>query len=250
LEDPILLGTGGALKKADRLLGETFFSVNVDIRTDLDLGALAAAHERLGRPPATMALVDKPDRATVSLDSSGRVIGLRAPGRLPGEAARLCGTGIMVVERKTLSLLPEGPCDVVETLALTIKAIGPAGLVYPVAFWRDMGRLPDYFELNSLLASGRRFWGQPLVPAASGEDPPWSRERVRIEGFLCAEPGAVVRPGAFLKDCVLWREAVIGSGASVEGAVVAGVVPAGAVIRGGVVPGAHRPEVPGQAESC
>src|ERR1700716_3988690 len=49
------LGTGGAIKHAEPLLGDRFFVLNGDVLTDLDLTAQLAQHERAGAR-ATLAL--------------------------------------------------------------------------------------------------------------------------------------------------------------------------------------------------
>ena len=56
LDEPRPLGTGGALKFAERLLSERFFMLNGDVLTDFDLSAQLEQHERTGAR-ATLALV-------------------------------------------------------------------------------------------------------------------------------------------------------------------------------------------------
>jgi NDP-sugar pyrophosphorylase family protein len=260
-----LLGTGGGIKKA----AEAFkgfegpiLVANSDIRTDLDLEALFETHLALGRPPATLALVDEPAKATVSLGAGGEILGFRSPGPLPGEARRLCGTGVMVLEEGVLRAGPFGPFDIIELLALFFSGSHPAGLrpkkpaaaILPMTLWRDMGSFQDYLSLNKLLAGGRRFWGAPGLAGAEGDAaiegdaasegdaaiegdaPPWPD--VEIEGFIFAEKGAEVGQGSKLKDCVLWREARVGPGASLIDCVAAGEVPAGAALQGlAIAPG-------------
>src|SRR3984893_16283494 len=60
LEEPRPLGTGGALKFAEQLLDETFFMLNGDVLTDIDLSAQLAQHERT-RARATLALIPVED---------------------------------------------------------------------------------------------------------------------------------------------------------------------------------------------
>ncbi len=83
VEEPRPLGTGGAVKYAERLLDERFLMLNGDVLTDLDLTAqIAAAREQRARA------------ATLALIAASRTRGLRARApdadearhRVPGEA--------------------------------------------------------------------------------------------------------------------------------------------------------------------
>ncbi|MDR2455160.1 MAG: hypothetical protein LBE49_01005 [Deltaproteobacteria bacterium] len=239
-----LLGTGGGIKKAAEGFEGPILIANSDIWTDLDLNALFQKHLALGRPPATLALVDSPAKATVSLGAGEEILGFRSPTPLPGERRRLCGTGVMVLESSVLRLAPDGPFDIIEALAPFFSSPRPEGssprkpaaAILPMTLWRDMGSLQDYLSLNKLLAGGRRFWGAPGQAAGEGEAPPWPE--AEIEGFIFAEAGAEVGRGARLKDCVLWREARVGPGAVLDGCVAAGEVPAGASLEGlAIAPG-------------
>jgi mannose-1-phosphate guanylyltransferase len=227
-----ILGTGGGLKQAADFFDRPFFVVNADIHTDIDLKLLAEAHlADVIRPPATIALIDRPAKATVSIGAGDQIIGFRSPRPLPGEIKKLCGAGLMVLEPRVLTALPDGFSDIIEQLA-NFFPHGPAGYFCPGAAWTDMGTAEDYLALNRLLAQGGKFWGGVLVEG-SGKQP----EGAFGQGFVIAEEGARISLGAKICDCVLWKEASIGAGAWVTGAVVAGTVKPGAVIRGGVVVG-------------
>ncbi|MDR1546482.1 MAG: NTP transferase domain-containing protein [Deltaproteobacteria bacterium] len=224
LFEPVILGSGGGLKNAAPFLTETFYLVNVDIFSDLDLALLARRH--LARPgrPATLAAVERPDRATVSLAADGRVLGFRSPRPLPDEAAKLCGAGLMVVEPWFLRELPDGPSDVIEELGRwMLRGPAPGAEVFAPELWRDMGTLEEYWALNRDLAQGRIWAENPRGLLG------------RLEGFVVAQAGAVVAPGGRVADSVLWRGAVVEDGASAVGAVVAGRVPAGETVAGGAV---------------
>ncbi|MDR2441898.1 MAG: nucleotidyltransferase family protein [Deltaproteobacteria bacterium] len=227
--EPEILGTGGGLKAAAKFFNGPFFVVNVDIWSDISLLSLYKAHmAEVIKPSATIALIDCPYKATVSLDINGRIIGFRSKAPLKGETRRLCGAGLMVLDPEILLKMPEGFSDIIDRLISYWDKGKPIGVFYPKAFWLDMGTVEEYFDLNFRLASGRRFWGENC-------DNNLKFKGAQIEGFLVAEEGAQIFPGAKVKDCVLWREASIGPEAIVTGAIVAGMVPEKAVITGGAV---------------
>src|ERR671935_2373153 len=66
VEEPRPLGTGGALKYAEPLLGERFLMLNGDVLTDLDLTAQMEQHERTGAR-ATLALIPVEDPSAYGL---------------------------------------------------------------------------------------------------------------------------------------------------------------------------------------
>ena len=87
-EDPVL-ETGGGLKKAAGFFsdGKPFLVYNADVVTDLDLGALMAAHAGSGAL-ATLAVRDRPSRRRL-LFKAGRLA-----GREPGDGEALAFSGI------------------------------------------------------------------------------------------------------------------------------------------------------------
>ncbi|MDR2300707.1 MAG: NTP transferase domain-containing protein [Deltaproteobacteria bacterium] len=234
-----ILGTAGGLKKAAPLLfpeppglahpptapkSSAFLVMNGDIFSDLDINALAIKHAQNPKAPLTLALVDRPEKATVSVDKNGQIIALRAKGPVPGEARRLCGAGIMVMERWFLDFLPEGFSDVIECLIpLLAQGQAPAGHFFDRGVWADVGTLDDYFALNRFLAQGQKL----LSPGADvcGQ----------LLGFVLAQSGAVIEPGALVEDSILLSTARVKTGARVKNAVLAGPVPENAVVSGGVV---------------
>ncbi len=66
VEEPRPMGTGGALKYAEPLLGERFLMLNGDVLTDLDLTAQIEQHERTGAR-ATLALTPVEDPSAYGL---------------------------------------------------------------------------------------------------------------------------------------------------------------------------------------
>jgi NDP-sugar pyrophosphorylase family protein len=113
-EDELLLDTGGAVKKAAPLLaGEGAFLVhNADVLSDLDLGALLAAHRASG-DLATLAVRERPSTRLLLFGADGLLRGRRAPegvewtGAPAPDAAALGFDGVSVMSEEFLSLLSE-----------------------------------------------------------------------------------------------------------------------------------------------
>ncbi|MDR2459482.1 MAG: hypothetical protein LBE38_01670 [Deltaproteobacteria bacterium] len=226
-----VLGTGGGLKKARELLPSTFLVVNSDIYSDLNLALLLAAHREHG-PLATLAVLKANDKATVAVGDNETILGFRREGLLPGEVARLCGSGVMVMENAALEGLPDSFSDIIAHLDSKILLAGAqikAYLLPETVFWKDMGTVEDYYALNYQLAKGGHF----IESGASilGES----------SGFLAAEAGSRTLEGSWVGDCILWSTALVERGARLCSMVVAGKAASGVKLTGGIISGGNKP---------
>jgi mannose-1-phosphate guanylyltransferase len=221
-----VLGTGGGLKQAAGFFEGPLYVVNSDIYGDVPLEALAASHASRPGALATLAVLDRPAKATVSVGEEGRILSFRERELVQGETERLCGAGVMVMEPEALARLPQGSSDVIAELKAMLAQGGEAAAfrLAPDAFWCDMGAPDDYYALNHRLARGGRFSEGARIDAET-------------EGFIAAEPGAWIREGARVRDSILWSGAVVETGCVLSGMIVAGRARAGARLSGGVITG-------------
>ncbi len=107
-EEPVL-GTGGALKNAEKFLsGHPFLVHNSDIISDIDLNALVEFHLK-SRNIATLAVHDYPRHNNLCIDSEGifKMIGFGycLPAR---SLIKVAFTGIAVYSPEFLSFIPDG----------------------------------------------------------------------------------------------------------------------------------------------
>lgn len=100
-----LLGTAGALVPFRGFFRERFLLLYGDVVTDIDLRALAAAHDA-ERPLATLAWYRSSELAgkgTLELDPHGRVTGFAEKQGAPGEGC--VNAGVYVLEPRVLDLI-------------------------------------------------------------------------------------------------------------------------------------------------
>jgi NDP-sugar pyrophosphorylase family protein len=106
-EQPTILGSAGGPRQALDILGvETFFLINGDTLTDLDMRALAESHTRSGAR-VTLALVPNVDPLRyggVLLSEDGGVLGFVPRG--PAAAGSLHFIGVQLVHGSVFSGLP------------------------------------------------------------------------------------------------------------------------------------------------
>lgn len=209
-----ILGTGGALKNAEKFLsGSAFIVHNSDILSDISLGRLAEEHFLSGNI-ATLAVHDYEKFNNIWVDSSGIFTNIVKTGA--GQPSGLCKvafTGIAFYSRNFLSFLPEGNSSVVDAW---LKAQASGKKIGTVDFsgcsWTDIGT-PDAYAaavFETLEKSGETIFVHSTSDCSKAE----------IEGYAAIESGCVIKAGIYLKNCILLPEADIPARSEIEGAVV------------------------------
>jgi mannose-1-phosphate guanylyltransferase len=152
-EQPTILGSAGGPRLALPLIGvDTFFIVNGDTLTDLDLGGLADAHARSGAL-ITLALV--PNHAFdryggVLLADAGHVTGF--VGRGPAAKGSYHYIGVQAAHRDAFGAIRAG--DAAQSIGgiydslMTSRPGSVRGFVSNASFW-DIGTVDDYRRTDS-----------------------------------------------------------------------------------------------------
>jgi NDP-sugar pyrophosphorylase family protein len=151
--EPTLLDTGGGLKQAAWFFGDgqPFLVHNVDVLSDIDLGALLDAH-RQSRALATLAAKPRPTARPLFFDADGQLVGRRSPGkpdefvRPPhGDVVPLGFCGIQAVSPEIFGQMSETGAFPIAACYLRLAGAGNAILAHRVdsAQWRDCGRPDD-----------------------------------------------------------------------------------------------------------
>ena len=204
-EQPTILGSAGGPRQALDIIGvETFFLINGDTLTDLDLRALAASHARSGAL-VTLALVPNVDPLRyggVRLANDDRVVGFVPRG--PDAAGSLHFIGAQLVHRSVFSRLPPAqPANSIGGCYDALLAREPGairGFVTNASFW-DIGTVADYWHTSST----------------------WSTEANQ------ALSTSHISDSAIIDRSIVWNDVDVGAGAVLEECIVTdGVrVPAG-----------------------
>ncbi|HWL65316.1 MAG TPA: nucleotidyltransferase family protein, partial [Actinomycetota bacterium] len=109
--EEVPLGTAGALKNAQDLIGDgTFLALNGDILTDADLGELIDFH-RVSKAEATILLtpVDDPSQfGVVPTDDAGRVTAFIEKPAREEAPTNMINAGVYVIEPSVLDRIPTG----------------------------------------------------------------------------------------------------------------------------------------------
>ncbi len=253
--EPEPLDTAGAIRFAALHGGvdETFFAVNGDVLTDLDITTLLDCHRRHDAL-ATLHLtaVEDPSRfGVVTTDADGRVLAFVEKPTAGHAPSNLINAGTYILEPEVLEKIPDGRPVSIERETFPDLATG--GRVYGVAspaYWLDAGTPAAYLKAHSDLLDGTR--GGPPAPGASERAAGvWVMGTPTIDGDVrpCSliGRGAVIAAGARVVSSVVGAGSIIESGAVVEGSVL---LPGVHVDRGASVTGSILGHNAVVAEAC
>ncbi len=257
--EPIIAGTGGALREARSHLAGAGLVVlwNGDIVFDVDLLPILAAH-RKSQALATMVLAPMPPGASyASVDVDHGMAVRRIAGLGPGGDALvpLHFTGVHVLSPALLDHVPSSPfaCDVNRRVYAPLLASGQVRGVMATGYWNDLGTPERYLAANLDLLAGRAHAASRGADPFAGLHARGSRVFVaegakvdpsaQLSGPVMVGAGAVVEAGAKVgPEAVIGAGCRVGRGAEVERAVVwAGTVVApGERLSMTVAAGVHR----------
>jgi len=218
--EPAILGTGGALRRADWFIdADPFWVVNGDIAADVRPQAFLAAYRRLAPVQGIVWLHDKAGPRTVEMER-GRVSEFRSSRA--GSRGTYTFCGVQLVNPALLGYIPEqvfsSIVDAYEACLASGKRIG--GVCPRNAFWADTGTVRGYLQVHRDMANDPvRF--PDAVQARTAMLRRLAQAGACVAGFAAVGRDVAVAKGAHLRDTVLWDTCRIASDARIRGAVVA-----------------------------
>jgi mannose-1-phosphate guanylyltransferase len=214
------LGTGGAIVNALPHLGpESFFVLNGDILTDLDLTALLEFH-RSNEAAATITLSHVEDArpyGLVATGAGGRVLEFREkPSEpVPGNV----NAGTYVLDPSALAGWPRGDMISIER-EIYPSLIGEGRPVFGFvtdAYWMDLGTPEKYLRAHLDVLQGRiRGIDVPAPFVARGA----VVDGAELGAMVVVGPGASVARSARIDESVLHEGSSVGERAVVRGSIL------------------------------
>jgi mannose-1-phosphate guanylyltransferase len=250
-EEPELLGTAGGVGNVSDFLtggeGDSFLVISGDALTDIDLGAMRAAHESHGGI-ATLAVkkvADTREYGVVIHGSDGRVEGFQEKPD-PAEALSDLGNcGIYMFRREIFDHFPDREfvdwaTDVFPALLETDTSF----FVHEIdEYWNDIGSLDEYRRGNFDALAGLvdiAIEGEEIAAEVRSQGVAGVSDDAELTGPILLGPGCEIGSGAWVHGpAVLGGGARIAPGAKLREAVVLpdARVPEDAVLAGAVVAG-------------
>lgn len=226
-----LLGTAGALKNVAQHIKGSFFVLNGDVLTNLDLRAMRAFHaEHGGLATLHLIRVDDPSPfGCVVHDGTARITKfVEKPPRDEAPSNEI-NAGTYLLDRELLEHIPTGrPVSIERETFPQLIAQGRALYAYTTSdYWIDLGTPEAYLSAHRHVLDG----SVPLWAPKSLDDrtiaPSFVGEGVVIEAGAQVGPyavlgdGVVIGSGSVIRDAVLWDGVVIERNVKVEGAIIA-----------------------------
>jgi mannose-1-phosphate guanylyltransferase len=235
VEEPVPLGTAGAVANVAHLLRGTTAIINGDNVTNIDLGAMLELHQHMGAcATIAVASVDDPTgRGVAVMDGDGRLRGFQEKPA-PGMAlARTVNTGTYLIEPSALDIVPAGRRAMWETDVFPALIAGGKTLVGCTAphLWLDAGTPAGYFATQDAILQGRVSAPDGTVVSApdthEGWTPPVAIGRdagiastARLDGPVSIGHGCTVQGGARIGHSAIWDACVVEQGATIHGSII------------------------------
>jgi len=148
--EPVILGTGGAIRNAADCLGRhPFLVINSDVVTDLDFRALYEFHLRHAHP-ATLVMHSHEAFNSVAVDAAGMIRSFRPEETMGDESdegqKRLAFTGLQVLDPQVIESIPEnGPASSIDVYqSLLERGVDIAAYIPDRFYWQDIGSPERY----------------------------------------------------------------------------------------------------------
>ena len=261
LEEPVPLGTGGALKFAEELLDERFFMLNGDVLTDIDLTAQLEAHERTGAL-VTLALIAVEDPSAYGLVRRNPDCSVKEFVEKPGLEqidTNLINAGAYIIEREVLDSMPRAGTNVSIEREVFPRLVGRGLFGHECSgYWLDIGTPQRYLQATfdilegnvsteigqrlsaagSALVDGDGIEGRVVAPALVAANCHVAKRAI-VGGRAVLGRGVSIGEGAHVESSVLLEGASVGARSTVSSSIVGpgASIGSGCHIAGGVVLG-------------
>ncbi len=225
--EPEPLGTGGAVKFAQKYIDDTFFVLNGDLISSLDAGKMAQFHRKSGGV-GTIALYEVEDPTPfgmITTDDDGRIQEFKEKPKPEEVTSNTINAGTYILEPEVLDVIPDGQKISIERE--TFPSLVPKGL-YGLPFqgyWCDAGTLPKFLEANGLILENDKALAAPL------------QSYVESIGHLCVGKNVQAKGDPVLKDSVILDEVVIEDGVSIDNCIIGSgsTIGQGSILSGTIV---------------
>ena len=240
------LGTAGGVKNVEPYLDGPCFVFNGDIMTDLDLGAMLAAHREKGAA-VTISLTPVEDPTAYGLvetDENGRVRGFVEKPSWDRVTTNLINAGTYVLEKDVLNYVPANSYYMFEHgLFPTLLNNGDPMFGFPSnAYWIDIGTPEKYMIVHRDLLMGKV---AKMMPGSTAKEGLWVGEGCTISSTAKITPPVVlgkkvtvehnavitgpvvigdnccIGADTVIEDAVIWENTRIGSHVMMKTCVVA-----------------------------
>ena len=237
------LGTAGAVKNAEQNIDGTFFVINGDIFTDINLTDMLDFH-RKKNAKVTIALtpVEDPTQfGVVETDGQQRVTRFVEKPSLQQVTSHMINAGVYILEGETLRHIPPDRYFMFERDVFP-RLVDDRESVFGYtsdSYWIDMGTTKKYLQLNHDLLYGKSLQAAYQAEAIHVHEQSSVHAQSKLTGPILIDRGCTISRGAQLlgpvvigSDChihdnaiidgsVLWQKISVGKHATLRNCIVA-----------------------------
>lgn len=222
--EPLLLGTGGAIKKVEGFWEDhPFIVVNGDILHTIDLRAAYQAHLESNNL-VTLVLHDYPRFNQVEIDQEGNIIGIR--NRRVREAASATSirafTGIHIISPTLLAEIPSN-CyvDSIELyLGLAARGLKVRGYQSRNHYWCDIGTPDDYHRIHRDIHENINGLEETFNLSAAAPQQPNLGEGTTLSGYVCVGNNSRIGRNCSISNSIVWDNVTIDDGLTVSSCII------------------------------
>ncbi|MBZ4647099.1 MAG: mannose-phosphate guanylyltransferase [Petroclostridium sp.] len=250
ISEDIPLGTGGAVKQAEKYFDDTFVVLNSDILSDIDVGQLIE-HHRNKSCIATIAVteVKNPSQyGVIEYDSHHYITSFKEKPQAHEIASNFINAGIYVFEPQIFNEIPSNRVVSIEkeTYPMLLNKGYKMAAYEMRCYWMDIGTPEKYIQAHKdILNAECKIFSDCLMgcshvgdlilkgkntrihPEAKIVGPVYVGENVNIEAYAFVGPHAVIGDGSSIAmgsrvvGSVLWDHVRVGRGARLVNTVIA-----------------------------
>lgn len=143
------LGTAGSVKNASEHLADNFLVISGDAFTEIDLSAMLGQHITTGAK-VTVAVKEVENAAGFGVVKVSDGVITEFVEKPQKTSEKLVNTGIYVLNKSVLNLIPDGFYDFGKDLFPKMQ--GQLHAFITSAYWSDIGTLKSYYSTNLYIA--------------------------------------------------------------------------------------------------
>ncbi|MFH0947868.1 MAG: NDP-sugar synthase [Elusimicrobiota bacterium] len=228
------LGTGGAIKNAEKFVDDSVIIFNGDVLTEINLAKLVQFHKKK-KSKVTVSLIRVPDPTSFGLVETakdGKILQFLEKPSISQITVDTVNAGTYIFEPE---IFKEMPLDVIYSVerelfpTLLNKKIPFYGYIYS-AYWIDIGTTEKYLQIHndlmnqmkknvigkeSKIAKSVRVFGHLVV----GDNTQLS-EKTTISGNVCLGNNVKIGENCFLSDCIVLDGTRIQKNSKIEKSVI------------------------------
>lgn len=243
IQEKTPLGTGGAIKNAEKYLSESTIVMNGDVLTDIDLQELIKLHNK-SKAIATITLTEVPDPSAYGLvqTAGNKITKFVEKPSWADIRDKWINAGIYVFDRRALNYIPAGKNVSLEREVFPQLILRGEILTgyKSKSYWMDIGKIDKYKQANFDILEGR-FKSVPknqkkyreiltgkktkVDKSASLRGPIVFGENCRIgkgifEPLVIIGNNCSIKEGVILEKSIIWDNVKIGKNVSINNSVI------------------------------